>query len=45
MRNWIAVEPAGVEDDGQLNAWVEQAVEFVRTLPKKSTRTSEGNRT
>ena len=35
MRNWVAVEPEGVEDDGQLKAWVERAVRFVRTLPKK----------
>ena len=35
MRNWIAVEPEGVEDDDQLQAWVERAVKFVRTLPKK----------
>ena len=35
MRNWIAVEPEGVEDDDQLKAWVERAVKFVRTLPKK----------
>jgi hypothetical protein len=31
----VAVEPEGVEDDGQLKAWVERAVRFVRTLPKK----------
>ena len=35
MRNWVAVEPEGVEDDDQLNAWIEQATKFVRTLPKK----------
>ncbi|MFO0799439.1 MAG: TfoX/Sxy family protein [Gemmataceae bacterium] len=35
MRNWIAVEPEGVEDDDQLKAWVERAVKFVRTLPRK----------
>ena len=35
MRNWIAVEPGGVEDDDQLKAWVERAIKFVRTLPKK----------
>ena len=35
MRNWVAVEPEGVEDDGQLKAWVERAITFVRTLPKK----------
>jgi hypothetical protein len=35
MRNWVAVEPEGVEDDGQLKAWIERATKFVRTLPKK----------
>ena len=35
MQNWVAVEPEGVEDDDQLEAWVERAVRFVRTLPKK----------
>lgn len=35
MRNWVAVEPEGVEDDDQLRAWIDRAVKFVRTLPKK----------
>jgi hypothetical protein len=35
MRNWVAVEPEGVEDDDQLGAWIERATKFVRTLPKK----------
>jgi hypothetical protein len=35
MRNWVAVEPEGVEDDDQLKAWVERAIQFVRTLPRK----------
>jgi TfoX N-terminal domain len=35
MRNWIAVEPAGVEDDDQLKDWIEQALTFVKALPKK----------
>jgi hypothetical protein len=35
MRNWIAVEPEGVQDDGQLKDWIERAIKFVRTLPKK----------
>src|ERR1700756_4743543 len=29
MRNWVAVEPEGVEDDDQLKAWIERAVKFV----------------
>ena len=35
MRNWVLVEPEGVEDDDQLAVWVERAVAFVRTLPRK----------
>lgn len=35
MRNWVAVEPAGVEDDGQLMDWIERAITFVKSLPKK----------
>jgi hypothetical protein len=35
MRNWVAVEPEGVEDDDPLKAWIERATKFVRTLPKK----------
>lgn len=35
MRNWVAVEPEGVEDDDPLREWIRRAVTFVRTLPKK----------
>jgi TfoX N-terminal domain len=35
MRNWVAVEPAGVEGDDQLTGWIDRALRFVRTLPKK----------
>ena len=35
MRNWVAVEVEGVEDDDQLEEWVERATKFVRTLPRK----------
>jgi TfoX/Sxy family transcriptional regulator of competence genes len=35
MRNWVLVEPEGVEDDDQLKAWIGRAAEFVRTLPRK----------
>ena len=38
MRNWVLVEPEGVEDDDQLTAWVERATKFVRTLPGKGGR-------
>src|SRR6476620_5973934 len=35
MRNWVAVEPEGVEDDVQLKDWIQRAIKFVRTLPRK----------
>ena len=35
MKNWVAVEPEGIEDDDQLAGWIERATKFVRTLPKK----------
>src|SRR3954465_5309850 len=34
-KNWVAVEPEGVDGDDQLKAWVERATKFVKTLPKK----------
>lgn len=36
MRNWVAVEPEGVEDDGQLTDWIQRATDFVGTLPRKT---------
>lgn len=35
MRNWVAVEPEGVESDDQLKDWIQRAIKFVRTLPAK----------
>ena len=35
MKNWVAVEPDGVEGDDQLIGWIDRATKFVRTLPKK----------
>ena len=35
MKKWVAIEPKGVEDDEQLKEWIERAVKFVKTLPKK----------
>lgn len=35
MRNWVLVAPEGVEEDKQLNGWIERATTFVTTLPKK----------
>ncbi|MBX3401029.1 MAG: TfoX/Sxy family protein [Gemmataceae bacterium] len=35
MRNWVVVEPEGVEDDDQLKEWIDRAIKFVGKLPKK----------
>lgn len=35
MKNWVAVEPEGVKDDEQLGEWIERAIKFVKTLPRK----------
>jgi hypothetical protein len=35
MRNWVVVEPEGVEDDDQLIGWIQRAAKFVGKLPKK----------
>lgn len=35
MRNWVVVEPEGIEDDDQLAGWIERAIKFVGKLPKK----------
>ena len=35
MKGWVMVDPSGARDNFELGAWVERAVEFVRTLPRK----------
>ena len=35
MKGWIMVEPDGLDSDRQLTEWIEQALEFVETLPSK----------
>jgi hypothetical protein len=35
MKGWVMVEAEGIETDEQLGYWIEQAVEFVETLPRK----------
>lgn len=35
MRNWVVVDPEGVDDDDQLAGWIGKATSFVRTLPRK----------
>lgn len=35
MRGWVMVEPDGIDSNAQLGDWIQRAVEFVGTLPKK----------
>ena len=35
MRNCVLIEPAGIAVDDQLQMWIERALMFVKTLPKK----------
>jgi hypothetical protein len=35
MKNWVVVEPKGVEDDDHLKAWIERAMKIVKALPAK----------
>ena len=35
MKGWVLVAPEGVEDAGQVKAWIQRAVKFVGKLPKK----------
>lgn len=35
MRNWVLIDPDGLDDDRRLNEWLDRAMEFVQTLPPK----------
>ena len=35
MRNWVLVEPEGIDGDDQLRDWIRRAEAFVVTLPAK----------
>jgi hypothetical protein len=35
MKGWVLVVPEGVEDDDELNGWIQRAVKFVGSLPAK----------
>lgn len=35
MRGWMQIEPAGTETDHDINDWIDLAVDFVSTMPKK----------
>ncbi|MCE9526447.1 MAG: TfoX/Sxy family protein [Planctomycetales bacterium] len=35
MKGWVLVEPEGIESDEQLKQWIERAVSFVASMPRK----------
>jgi TfoX/Sxy family transcriptional regulator of competence genes len=35
MKGWVLVEAKGIEDDDQLEDWIQQALQFVGKLPAK----------
>jgi hypothetical protein len=35
LRGWVMVEADGIETDELLRTWIQRAVEFVETLPRK----------
>ena len=35
MKGWVMVEPEGLEDDDQLQGWIQRALKFVGKLPTK----------
>ena len=35
MRGWVMVEPDGLENDESLRDWLNRAIAFVQTLPRK----------
>jgi TfoX/Sxy family transcriptional regulator of competence genes len=35
MKGWVLVEPQGVASDKALQSWIDQSVEFARSLPPK----------
>jgi hypothetical protein len=35
MKGWVLVAPEGVEEDGQVQAWIQRALKFVGGLPGK----------
>ncbi len=35
MKAWVMIEAEGVETDALLSMWIDRAVDFVETLPKK----------
>lgn len=44
MKGWARVEPAGIESDEELKAWIDSSVNFVQTLPGRE-KTSSRDKT
>jgi TfoX/Sxy family transcriptional regulator of competence genes len=35
MKGWIMIQPEGLAEEDQIKRWVEQAIQFVQSLPPK----------
>lgn len=35
LKGWVMIEAEGIDIDEQLRDWIQQAIEFVETLPRK----------
>lgn len=44
MKNWVVVEPDGLDSDRQLQEWLERATRFVESLPAKTAEDSPRRR-
>ncbi len=44
MKGWARVEPAGIESDEELKAWIDSSVKFVQALPGRE-KTSSRDKT
>ena len=36
MKGWVMVDNSGLESDDDLQKWINQAIDFVETLPRKT---------
>ena len=36
MTGWVVVEPEAIDEDPELRAWLNRAMDFAKTLPKKT---------
>jgi hypothetical protein len=35
MKGWVVVAPEGIEEDDDLDQWIQQGVDFALSLPAK----------